>query len=465
MMINSNIFIFIILPLIVIIYYLLNFLFRQDRINRTWLILCSFLIYSSFGFSNLIYLLFSFIINFKAGQLILKKEKKLSTFILTAGIILNVCFWLLLKYKIQITIVYNLFFETYYKTPEWVMPLAFGLITIQQISYLIECHRKEIINNNAINYLTYSVFFPKLIAGPLIKFNSFNEQFRQTVHKVNYNNISAGLFIFFSGLFQKVIISDTFEIIVNNGFHCYSLNFAQAWIVSLCNLFYIYFDINAYTNMAIGTALFFNVRLPDNFNYPFKALNIKDFWSRWHITFTGFFMNNICVAQSKRKIHLVNYGILLLITFLAMSIWHKAALQMIIWGMLNASALIVFLVFRKIKIPNLLSWVFTFSFLAVSWLFFSAQDISDAIMVIKGMLNFKSIFIYYNELYILWAIEANFIIVLLLIFCLYIVLKIKNTKAVLIDFKPSYKYLFLTVAYIITVLLFNSCNPFLYYGF
>lgn len=462
---NCNIFLFLYLPIIAVIYYILQNLKTGEKAGKIWLIVNSLFIYGGFGYINLIYLLILFLFNYITGSLILKYEKRYSDFWFISGIAINIVAWLIIKYTLPLLTVYNYVFKTYYHTQEWMIPVGYGIIIIQQIFYLIECKKKLIKQNNIIDYLTFSTFFPKLIAGPLISYTDFTSQFTKDSLKVNYKNIASALFVIFYCLFLKVVFADTFSNIVKNGFDSQSLNFVQAWVVALCNTFNIFFDIYAYSGMAAGIALLFNIKLPDNFNSPFKAQNIKDFWQRWHITFTSFFINNIAKPLTRKRKNIFTCSIALLFTFVIMGIWHKMNIQFVLWGLLNALAIIAFLMFKNLKIPKIIRFIFMFVFLNFTWLLFTANGLSQALTVAEGMLSIKSIFIYYNEFYILWPIKANFIIVILLIVSWFIARKIKNTKNIIESFKPSLLNLCLLVLFIAISLLFNKENPFIYYGF
>ena len=465
--INTNIFLFIYLPSVLIIYYLLSYLFASANINKIWIIGSSLLLYFFFCSSAIIYILISFIINFAAGFVIYKKENKFSKFIFFIAVIINIILWIYVKYHIELVNAYDLLYASYHKINTWIVPVGFGLITIQQISFLSDCHKKKISKINILDYLTFSSFFPKLIAGPIVPYNDFILYLNFPNFKIYFKNISLGLYLFFIGLFLKVILADTFITIADNGITSHSLNFVQSWVTALCNTFGIFFDISGYTYMAIGLGLFFNIKLPNNFKYPFKALNIREYWERWHITFTSFFANNILEPIVGKKKENSSYVIGVIAMFLTMSVWHKLNLPIIVWALINAFALITFSIFKKIrfKTPDPIAWLATFGFINISWLFFRAENLKGALMVFSGMTNIKTLFVYYNEFYILWGIGANFIIVLLLILSFYIVAKMKNVKDISDNFILSYRTLFITILLVIFSIAFNSANPFIYYGF
>jgi len=158
----------------------------------------------------------------------------------------------------------------------------------------------------------------------------------------NYKNIASGLFIFSIGLFKKVIIADTFSVWAINGFnHAEALNMIEAWATSLSYTFQLYFDFSGYTDMAIGAALLFNIKLPQNFNSPYKAKNIQDFWRRWHITLSHFLRDYIYIPLGGSKVREARIYGNLLITFLLGGLWHGAGWTFVFWGFLHGMALII----------------------------------------------------------------------------------------------------------------------------
>jgi len=462
-MVNSNIFTCIYLPAIIIIYHILSYLFKSEKIRRTWLIISSLIIYFFLSSWCILYILISFLINYLAGTFIIKKKDITSKPLYVLALIINILFWIYSKYKIELADAYSFLFATDNTVARWIMPLGFGFITLQQILFLTECYKKQISKIDILDYLYFSTFFPKLIAGPITSYQRFQSEENGFDYSVNYKNIAIGSFLFFLGLTQKVLFADTFLVIADRGIASHSLNFVQAWITSLCNTFGLFFNINGYTSMAIGLGLCFNISLPPNFNQPFKALNIKDFWTRWHISFISNFTNHILTPIARRKPKRLSYALGIFITFFVISIWHKLTFTMIVWGLLNAFALVIYSLLEKIpfKLPKFIAWIVTFGFINISWIFFRTDHITQALIVISGLVNIKGLFMYYNEFYILWGIGANFMIVLLLIASLFITLKIKFSRY----YKPSIKMALITILMIIFSITFNNAYPFIYYGF
>ena len=220
-------------------------------------------------------------------------------------------------------------------------------------------------------------------------------QFAMARNKIkNYKNITIGLFIFSIGLFKKVVIADTFAVWVHQGFDlATNLNFFEAWATSLSYTLQLYFDFSGYTDMAIGVALLFNIKLPINFNSPYKALSIQDFWRRWHITLSRFLKDYIYIPLGgNRKGEFRTYTNLIA-TFLLGGIWHGAGWTFIFWGFLHGVALVIHRAWNQLgfKLWTYLAWFVTFNFINIAWVFFRAKEWSDAIKVLHGMVDINSI--------------------------------------------------------------------------
>ena len=205
---------------------------------------------------------------------------------------------------------------------------------------------------------------------------------------INYKNITLGLFIFSIGLFKKVVIADTFAVWATNGFdNATVLNFFEAWATSLSYTFQIYFDFSGYCDMAIGTALLFNIRLPINFNSPYKALNIQDFWRRWHITLSRFLRDYVYIPLGGNRRGKVRTYVNLAATFVIGSIWHGVGWTFVFWGFLHGAALIVQRIWSELgfRLNKFVAWFITFNFVNIAWVFFRAKEWDDALKVLKGM--------------------------------------------------------------------------------
>lgn len=210
--------------------------------------------------------------------------------LLIFGIIFNIFLLGYFKYSDFFINNFNFVFSSHVSLLHLTLPLAISFFTFQQIAYLVDSYKLETKEYDFLNYALFISFFPQLIAGPIVHHKEMMPQFANKKTKfINYNFIAQGLFIFSIGLFKKVIIADKFSEFTNAGFaNSDVLNLLEGWATSLSYTTQLYFDFSGYTDMAIGVALMFNIKLPINFNSPYKALNIQDFWRRWHITLSRF---------------------------------------------------------------------------------------------------------------------------------------------------------------------------------
>lgn len=289
----------------------------------------------------------------------------------------------------------NTVFNTGYTLPAILLPLAISFFTFQQIAYLVDSFRGETAEYDLLNYSIFVTFFPQLIAGPIVHHREMMSQFSNPrTWFIKYDNIVKGLFIFSVGLFKKVVIADTFSIWASAGFDGeQALGFFSAWATSLSYTFQLYFDFSGYCDMAIGIALLFNIKLPINFNSPYKALSIQDFWRRWHITLSNFLRDYIYIPLGGSQKKSINTYLNLMVTFALGGLWHGANWMFVIWGVLHGSALIIHRLWRKMgmRMPKAMAWLITFLFVNFAWVFFRATNIDDATRILSGMVSIGSI--------------------------------------------------------------------------
>ena len=275
--------------------------------------------------------------------------------------------------------------------------MAISFFTFQQIAYLVDSYRQETNEYDFLNYALFVTFFPQLIAGPIVHHKEMMPQFSSKWNLVkSYKNIALGIFIFSIGLFKKVVIADTFAIWATNGFdNAVTSHLLEAWATSLAYTFQLYFDFSGYTDMAIGAALLFNIKLPINFNSPYKAKDIQDFWRRWHITLSRFLRDYIYIPLGGSREGSFRTYTNLLATFILGGLWHGAGWTFVFWGFLHGLALLIHKVWKQLgyAMNSVLAWFITFNFVNIAWVFFRAKEWEDAIKVLKGMFGFNGIII------------------------------------------------------------------------
>ncbi|MCC5938581.1 MAG: MBOAT family protein [Lunatimonas sp.] len=386
MLFNSFGFIFLFFPITLVLYFLLNRLFGS--IGAKWWLLAASLFF--YGWWNPLYLVLivgSMTVNFSIGKALANTSQK--KLLLIAGIAANL--GLLFYYKYV-----DFFIETVntLSSAEWpllhiVLPLGISFFTFQQIAYLVDSYRGLTSEYNPISYGVFVSFFPQLVAGPIVHHQEMMPQFNSpATFRVNGFNLSKGLFIFLMGLAKKIVIADTFGVIANTGYaHVTLVSSMEAWITSLAYSLQLYFDFSGYSDMAIGLALMFNIRLPINFDSPYKSKSIKEFWRRWHMTLGRFLRDYVYIPLGGSKQGTPKTLANLFLTFLLGGIWHGAGWTFVIWGMLHGLALVAYQLLQKVRfrVPNPLAIVFTFLFVNFTWVFFRAADFSEAITLLERM--------------------------------------------------------------------------------
>jgi len=397
MLFSSFEFIFLFLPITFFIYFYLNKK-RLSVIAKIFLVVSSLFFYAYWNVAYLLLILISMIFNYSIGLMLNKNNinKKLT---LIFGITANLALLGYFKYADFLIDNINFALNTQIANLNLLLPLAISFFTFQQIAYLVDTARnereRESKNENFLDYCLFVTFFPQLIAGPIVHHKEMMPQFANIQNKImNYKNIAIGLFIFSIGLFKKVVIADTFAAWATNGFDkAQILTLFEAWGASLSYTFQLYFDFSGYCDMAIGAALLFNIKLPINFNSPYKALDIQDFWRRWHITLGRFLKDYVYIPLGgNRKGKLRTYANLMA-TFIIGGIWHGAGWTFVFWGFLHGVALVIHRIWSELgfKMNKILAWFITFNFINFTWIFFRAKEWDDAIKVLKGMIGMNGV--------------------------------------------------------------------------
>ncbi|MGK2952558.1 MAG: MBOAT family O-acyltransferase, partial [Thiobacillus sp.] len=276
-----------------------------------------------------------------------------------------------------------------------VLPLAISFFTFTQVAYLVDSYRGKAREYDLLNYALFVTFFPHLIAGPVVHHGEIMPQFAAVTNLARrYRNVLLGLMLFSVGLAKKVLIADTFAVWATAGFdQAETLNFFEAWVTSLSYTFQIYFDFSGYTDMALGAALLFNIRMPFNFNSPYRATNIQDFWRRWHITLSRFLRDYLYIPLGGSRRGGGRMLANLLVTFVLGGLWHGATWMFVLWGGLHGAAMVIHRLWQRVglRMSPVLAWLLTFNFINLTWVFFRAQTLDDALKVLRGMSGLDAI--------------------------------------------------------------------------
>lgn len=482
MLFNSYIFIFVFLPIALIGYYLLNH-FVKYRLSKLFLIGMSLWFYGYFNMEYLVIIIASILLNYSLVSMIHKTEhKKLCLWI---GIGLNVGILFYFKYMDFFIQNVNALLSTNIPLLKLLLPLGISFFTFQQLSFIIDSYKDPSLQYSLLDYTLFVVFFPQLIAGPIVTHDEMIPQFNDDKKKrFSADAFALGITAFAFGLAKKVLIADTFGNFVNYGFENIStLGSFNAIFVTVAYTIQIYFDFSGYCDMATGIAKMFRLDLPMNFNSPYKAFSVTEFWKRWHMTLTRFLRNYIYIPLGGNRKGKYRTYLNLWLVFLISGIWHGANYTFIVWGMLHGFVMVIERMNRdRIKrLHPALSWMITFIFINIAWIFFRADSIGDAIAMIKeiAMLQFTPIstdMIYAGQcvgieklitlfgstqikLKTAYPIIMQLAVLFMILFC-------KNTNERISDFKPTIKNAAVVIILLsYSILSLSQISTFLYFNF
>ncbi len=406
---NSFIFILLFLPLTALLYFLANRFHKFA--GKMVLFIASIIFYAYSDWYTLIILGISCAVNYLFSILITKTDRfgeatgceipphlKGLRYRMWGGVFLlvvvNVGLLLYFKYSNFAITNINTYFTTEIALKELILPIGISFFTFQQIAYIVAIYRKEIDKNSLIDYLVFILYFPKILMGPLTDPVDFIGQLNDESRKrINWENIACGIKIFSLGLFKKVMIADVFSKAVSWGYTNYDAATSADWfLVMLFYTFEIYFDFSGYSDMAVGASMMFNITLPVNFDSPYKAISIRDFWKRWHISLTRFFTKYIYIplGGSRKGIFFTCFNTMLV--FLVSGIWHGANWTFILWGLLHGAFSILDRFTEKYQ-KNIFEparWICTFTTVNILWLLFRSDSINQWRDILNRMICFQN---------------------------------------------------------------------------
>jgi D-alanyl-lipoteichoic acid acyltransferase DltB (MBOAT superfamily) len=275
------------------------------------------------------------------------------------------------------------------------LPLGISFFTFTQVAYLVDAWKGKAAEYSATNYVLFVTFFPHLLAGPIIHHREMMPQFADAALKrVDWENLARGLALFVLGLAKKVLVADPLAPWADAGFaHPGALSFLDAWITMLAYVMQLVFDFSGYTDMALGAALMLNIRLPANFDSPYRSLDIQEFWRRWHITLSRFLRDYVYVPLGGNRGGEARTCVLYVATFAIGGFWHGAAWTYVVWGVLHGLALVVLHFWRKTgyALPRPLAMAVTFLFVSACLVVFRAHSLSDAGAILGSLAGLSGI--------------------------------------------------------------------------
>lgn len=399
MLFNSYPFIFLFMPILVGILFLL----KSYTLSKTHLLLvgASLLFYAMLDVEHLPILLFSALVNYTLSLRLTCKEKTKPYLIM--GIIFNLA--LLGGYK------YLSFFASllHLSFPNVAAPLGISFFTFHQLAYLIDIYTKRTAPTTFKDYALYVTFFPHLIAGPIMRYTQFEPQLRERPSVIPY---ATGVLFFCVGLFKKVSLADTYAPIAERIFDAPKvLSSGEALKGLLAYTWQIYFDFSGYADMAIGLGLMCGIALPINFLAPYKAHSISDFWRRWHISLSQFLRDYLYIPLGGNRFGYPRQMLALLVTMSLAGLWHGASWNFVLWGALHGSLLVLAhswkrTLGRHINLPVALSTLLTFISVMLLWVLFRAPSLNEALHFYTMLFSFSAMDITFDTEWLLLGVGA-----------------------------------------------------------
>lgn len=391
MLFNSYVFILLFLPVTWCIYFLLNHC-RCYRLAQVALVLCSFVFYGYQDRRLCLLLLGTIVVNYGFHSFLVRMHAGIGKrLVLALGVLANISVLFYFKYFNFFLTTVNRFTTDDLPLKNIVLPLGISFFTFQQISLLVDSVEPGTEKYSFVDYALFVCFFPQLIAGPIVLHQELIPQFRDLEKKKPHSgNLLTGIEYFIFGFAKKVLIADSFARICDAGYdNITNLNTYSAVLTVLAFTLQIYFDFSGYCDMAQGLGKMFNFEFPINFNAPYKAVNISDFWKRWHMTLTRFLTTYLYIPMGGNRKGKWRTYINIMLVFTISGLWHGAAWTYVLWGMLHGAAQVLYRMGKKFfeKLPKWLMWAVTFAFVNIAWIFFRAEYFGQAFMLIKGLVS------------------------------------------------------------------------------
>jgi alginate O-acetyltransferase complex protein AlgI len=400
MVFSSLVFLFIFLPIVLLVYYII-----PTKAKNVFLLLSSLIFFAWGGVSYSLILISSLLINYISGVFIYRCPHK-SKFYLAMAIVLNLGILITFKYLNFIVANINDLLEFYNMNnetweffliiePNILLPIGISFYTFQALSYVIDVYRGNTpVQKSFINLSLYVSLFPQLIAGPIVRYHDINLQLKNRKHSIS--KVSKGAERFIIGLGKKVLVANTVALVVDQifSFPTDTVSFGIAWLGIVLYAIQIYFDFSGYSDMAIGLGKMFGFRFLENFNYPYISRSIQEFWRRWHISLSTWFRDYLYISLGGNRKGKKRTYLNLIIVFFVTGLWHGASWNFIIWGMIHGVFLLIERVLGKKKldnVPNVLRHIYVLMVSLFAWVFFRAEDLKTSMVFVKSMIGFSNI--------------------------------------------------------------------------
>jgi len=459
MIFSSIIFIYYFLPLLLLIYFIV-----PNKYKNLILLIFSLIFYFLGEPKYIIILILSCIINYIISKQIEKnKHRKLYLII---SLIYNIGNLLVFKYTDFFIQNINNILNTNIPYLYIIMPIGISFYTFQIIGYIIDVYnQKHKSSKNLLNFMTYVCLFPQLVAGPIVRYSTIEEELTNRTH--NFENFSNGIKRFVIGLSKKVLLANVLGEFTKSFI---TETILSSWLKPIAYTLQIYFDFSGYSDMAIGLGLMFGFKFLENFNYPLIASSITDFWRRWHISLSSWFRDYVYIPLGGNRVSKLKWIRNLFVVWFLTGFWHGASWNFIIWGLYFGIILVIEKLYtgKYLEKTKIIKYIYSFIIIVISFLIFNSTTTTEIFNSLKNMFCLNNIpftnqeTIYYLKSYLILLI-ISFISATPLL--KNTISKIKNTKyKIIIDILEPITYILLLVLST-SFLIDESFNPFLYFRF
>lgn len=466
MIFSSFSFLSLFLIIIIILYFLIN-----NKKIKNFLLLIFSLIFYSWGEPKYIFLmLITVLLAYFMGILIEKnrknKSKKLITIIASISILIPLFIFKYLDFSINI---FNSIFKINIHNLDLELPIGISFYTFQILSYIIDLSKGDVkLQKNYFKLLLYVSFFPQLIAGPIVRYSTIEEAIDN--RKTSLSDFIIGFKRFIRGFAKKIIIANNVAILCDNIYSNYSgLGSNILWLSAIAYTLQIYFDFSGYSDMAIGLGRIFGFHFLENFDYPYMATSITDFWRRWHISLSSFFRDYVYIPLGGNKNGVKKQVRNILIVWMLTGLWHGAYYNYILWGIYYGILLLLekFILNKVLnKTPTIFKRIYTLFIITLGWVIFRIENISDLITILRCMFSFTHTSFKSYLLTDITKINSVLYLLIGIVFSTPIYNKIfdKSENSIILTILED---LFLGLLFVLCIMFLASKqhNPFIYFRF
>lgn len=463
MVFSSISFIFFFLVLVLLLYFLVPF-----KAKNIVLLIFSLIFYAWGEPIYITLMIFSSIVDFTVGRFIEKyfHDKNKKKLFLILSIVINLSLLGFFKYSDFLIETINSIFNISIPLLKLGLPIGISFYTFQTMSYSIDVYRGEVkAEHNFLAFMTYVSMFPQLIAGPIVRYETVSQELHERT--INLEKVSSGFMRFLRGLFKKVLIANSIGFLFTTISTLDNMSIMTAWLGILAYTFQIYFDFSGYNDMAIGMGKMFGFTYLENFNYPYIAKSITDFWRRWHISLSSFFKDYLYIPLGGSRVSKIINIRNIFIVWLLTGLWHGAAFNFILWGIYYGVILILekFILKKYIeKLPDFFKHFYTLILVIIGWVIFAFDDITMLGNYFNNMFNifsyplFDSMFFYYLK---------NYFVILVIATLFSTPIYNLIVKKVNMRYQYIIGFIIYLVLFLITIasLVSDTYNPFLYFRF